>query len=149
MVTFLFRPVLSNLMASNKFVPIIGAVLAVLLFAFIAFKDINLGFLKGDALPTQPDMEIFMYGIVAIGTWLVYFSIKKVVSPYGGKIGEGFTLMTAGIILFMGVTVLDITIHKFGVAFNHLTHFLWHFTEFAAIIFFALGMKKLSELASK
>lgn len=136
-------------MAGMKYQHVIIAIILALVAITTVWGNITLGgLLAGGALPADLKMEIFMIGLILVGGYLIYYSITNVVSKYGGAAGEGFTYFTAGIILFVAVTVLDLTVHRLDISkFNYATHFMWHFAEFFAIIYFFLAAKKLAELA--
>lgn len=128
--------------------PIIGAVLVLLIV--VVSLSIPGGF--GPALPSEPnilalpEMLTIMVGIVLAGVVIVVYGVLKVVKPYPGEIGDAFSLILTGIILFLGVTVLDIFIHTGEIGFNRLSHFFWHFSELVGIVFLGLGFKKLSAI---
>jgi hypothetical protein len=133
--------------------PIIGVVLVIGLIT-TAFS-IPEGF--GPPLTSQlgfagfvglPEMFVIMIGIVAVGAVIAIYGLFKVLRPYQGQIAQAFAFILGGIILFVGVTVLDIPIHTGDIGFNRLTHFIWHFLELIGLVFLGMGFKKLADLFS-
>ena len=95
-----------------------------------------------------PEMFVIMVGIVVVGSVMAGYGFIRVLRPYQGQIAQAFAFILGGIILFVGVTILDIPIHTADIGFNRLTHFVWHFLELIGLVFLGIGFKKLADLFS-
>ena len=129
----------------DKRIPLIVSVILVLLFIVIAYR-IPSGF--GPALPSTVEMYAIMTGIVVVGVVVSIYGVIKVVLPYPGKISESFAMVIGGLILILGVTVLDFQIHTEALGFNRLTHIFWHLSELVGFIMIAFGLKGLAEVVT-
>lgn len=137
--------------SARKYMPMIfGVIIAV---SFVSFGLFLPGF--GPALPSTPTMYAIMTMIVIIGIATIVYTAARVLAKSSGDMAHGLSFIIAGLILFVGVTVLDFPIHTglvvagHTVEFSLLTHTLWHLTELVGVVMMGIGLQRLSKVKTR
>ncbi len=125
----------------KKYMPMIFGVIIALSFILIGLK--LPGF--GPALPSTIEMWIIMVAIMIIGIAVIIYSAVKVLAKLSGSMAHGISFIIGGLVLFVGVTVLDTPIHTELIQFSLLTHTLWHITELVGVVMMGIGLHKIAK----
>ena len=124
---------------AQKYGPIFLGAMITLSFVIIALVVPGLG----PALPSTPEMWIIMIAIMFVGLAIIIHSVSKLRHMPPDR-AHGLAFIIAGLILFVGVTVIDVPIHTEFIEFSQLTHTLWHMTELVGLIFIGIGVYKVA-----
>lgn len=127
--------------AGRKYMPMIFGVIIAISFILIGLK--LPGF--GPALPSTIEMWLIMVAIMIIGIIVIIYSAIKVLARLSGNLAHGISFIIGGLVLFVGVTVLDTPIHTELIQFSLLTHTLWHITELVGVVMMGIGLHRIAK----